>query len=321
MKKHNLRIILFVAILFNTLTGCAAMNGLNDATVTVRVVDDFGEPVSNVHSRLLSLSNYDASRGLTDENGVFSVHLQDIFYEISGRFEKTGYYKSSGMFWHWNEWGGVPPADTNFTVVLKRIIEPVPMIRKNVTAYPPHQGEPFGFDLEVGDWVFPDGKGTIADILIFAEGESSSMSVFSFSLSAEFLGEHNGFYPFHVPLENVPDPLLRSELPPPQIAPEIEYEKTIEHYARSSPTHKWGVSSRDETRRLIFRVRTVVDEEGKIISANYGWATQDLFFATIPGKKTGFSFMYYYNPDPKSRSLEPKEIADRQNKVSPFEGR
>ena len=30
-----------------------------------------------------------------------------------------------------------------------------------------------------------------------------------------------------------------------------------------------------------------------------------------------FSFSYYWNPDPHSRSLEPKEIADQQAKYLP----
>ena len=315
MRKLNTTTITFIA--FATLvplTGCANPN----ATIRVSIVDEYGKPIQGVHSEVVSTYTYDITGGLTDANGMYSVHLDKI-YDIGGYFQKNGYYKTSGEFWKAPQWGDVPPADTNFAIVLKQIIDPVPMIRKDINAFPPRQGEPVGFDLEVGDWVFPDGKGKITDMLVTAEGKNNSMTDFSYLLSVEFLGENNGFYLYNFPPKGV-DLSLRSELLPPQLAPETGYnEKLIEHFARSSLEHKWGISSRDGTSKLIFRVRTVVDDEGNIVSANYGWTSTDLYIAQRSNGITGFSLNYYYNPDPKSRSLEPKEIADRQVQALPKE--
>jgi len=132
-------------------------------------------------------------------------------------------------------------------------------------------------------------------------------------LSANFSGEHNGIQSFSIN-QIITGPSPRSELPPPPIAPINGYEKTFEYYARRVPTDRWhGTTSRDDTRRWIYRIRTEVDEDGNIIAANYGWMTKDIIGASNEGKGR-FILAYYYNPDPQSRSLEPKEIADRQNK-------
>ncbi|MCL1909370.1 MAG: hypothetical protein FWG05_00370, partial [Kiritimatiellaeota bacterium] len=67
----------------------------------------------------------------------------------------------------------------------------------------------------------------------------------------------------------------------------------------------------DETRRWIYRIRTEVDEDGKIISANYGWMTKDFQIGNPTGTLGVIVLNYYHNPDPHSRSLEPKEITNR----------
>jgi hypothetical protein len=53
-------------------------------------------------------------------------------------------------------------------------------------------------------------------------------------------------------------------------------------------------------------VRTVLDEKGEVLRANYGWTRGPVKVAGyhIPTVSTGFE--YYFNPDPASRSLEPQ---------------
>jgi len=305
-------IILFAT--FSPLTGCAT----SSAIFKVRVVDDDNKPIKNVHSRFINIFDYGENRtGITDINGIFFNEIKNIF-EVYGYFEKPGYYKTSGVIWRASVQESLPSPGVIYTNVLKRIIDPVPMILKDISTYPPRQDEPIGFDLEIGDWVFPDGKGKITDLLVTAQGVRTSLSVFSYSLSVEFLGENNGFIFIYSPPKDTGS-LLKSELLPPQIAPETGYEKIINHFARQSPEEHRPTSTRDNTRRLIFRVRTEVDENGKIVSANYGWSNNDLYIAIKPNGKgiTGFSLDYYYNPDSQSRSLEPKEIADKQIKELP----
>jgi len=303
---------LFFVVAMTFVQGCLATS--RDAIVTVRIIDDEGKPINAVRSTLAHTDTFNAKTGFTDADGMYSDELTKIFAQIGGWFEKPGYYKSSGKFWGWSSGLLVPPADTNFTVVLKRIIDPVPMVYKKIAAYSPRPGEPVGFDLEIGDWVHPDGKGKITDMLITATKNYMSANEFSFSLSVEFIGEENGIQPFYYPSFIGAGYPLKSEFPPPQIAPELGYLKNIEHFSKKIPTERRAKNSLNENISRIFRVRTVLDEEGKIVSANYGWSFKDIYIESKPGDFVGFSFTYYYNSDSKSRSLEPKEIADRQAK-------
>jgi len=323
MKSNIIKITLSILTLTLTSTGCIAFtNGLGSATIRVCIIDDVEQPVKGVKSRILSESWYDAPSGFSDTNGMFSVYLKDIYLGIGGWFTKDGYYKSHGMFWKWGMSGNsiVPPANTNFTIVLKRIVEPVPMRSKTRAMMPeksqyttvPRLDEPVGYDLEIGDWVFPDGKGKITDVFFTVTGFYHGINEFELKMFMEIPGAHNGFQTFHYPKSGA-GALLRSELPPPVVAPESGYEKTFEFFTRRIPTRNRTDFSNMETRRWLFRIRTEINEEGEIISANYGWTTEDISFGTFQGKGL-FTLFYYYNPDQKSRSLEPKEIADRQNR-------
>jgi len=309
MKKlMKPRIAFFAMAALIPLSGCAN----HSATFKVRVVNEEGQPINGVHADIYNVFDMDSKPGLTDINGFYSSHLNNIV-EVSGRFEKHGYYKTSGVFWKVSEKEIVPPADTNFTFILRRIIDPVPMIKKEVSVNIPRVGEPIGFDLEVGDWVSPDGKGKIADILFTQEGYYTSEKDYSFNLLAEFTAEENGIQSFQVPR------VLRSELLSPQVAPELGYERTFESFRNRKPPMKSGASPYEATRRWIYRIRTVLNEEGKIVSANYGWLTDDIIFGVNADGTFRIELKYYLNPNLKSRSLEPKEIADRQAKGIPQE--
>ena len=308
MKNLQITEVTLVALtMFAPFTGCANPS----ATIKVHVVDDVGEPISKARVNMYNIYDYGESKiGFTDEKGFYSDSIKNIF-EVSGHFEKPGYYKSHGVIWNAPRWGDIPPADTNFIVVLKRIIKPIPINHRQVTLYSPRKGEPVGLDIEIGDWVFPDGKGKIADLIVTVEGGYVSKEEYSFRLFGEFSNKYDGIQSFHVPKEGS-GALLRSELPPPSIAPELGYKGTFEYISQKLQTDKWHPIVHDDTRKWIFRIRTEVDDEGNIVSGNYGWMTKDILFAVKLDGAVGLILNYYYNPDPQSRSLEPKEIADKQ---------
>ncbi len=54
------------------------------------------------------------------------------------------------------------------------------------------------------------------------------------------------------------------------------------------------------TERVLLYLRTVVDEDGKIVSAHYGRIKGELQISSH-GR---LYFSYWFNPDPQSRSLE-----------------
>ena len=320
MSKRKALACLTTAIMTLVSTsGCAAIankSSFGDATITVCIVDDKRQPIEGVHSKLFSLSSYDAPSGLTDTNGIYSVHLKEIYSQVSGSFNKQGYYKSIGPFWHWSQWGEVPPADTNLTIVLKRIIAPVPMSYREIRTYIPIHDEVVVFDLEKGDWVVPHGKGQIADFKMVSSLRFESRQDFEVKASVEFADALCSIQSFTAPNPNDINQ-MRSELMPPPIAPDTGYEHTLSLWGISTPTPKQYQSHRIGDRNYIFRTRVVTNEAGEIIKANYGWTVGEIIVDPSQNNKIFLNFRYYYNPDPKSRSLEPKEIADRQAKDMP----
>ncbi len=311
MKKQlTIFLIVFVVAVAASFAYSQGLSGLNDATVVVRVVDELGRPVGGVRSTLWSLSDYDAKPGLTDTNGLFSSRLRNIYAEVGGSFEKEGYYQSVGPIWAWKKKSDIPSGF--FTIVLKRIINPVPMDFRKVEAYIPRLDEPIGFDLETGDWISPYGKGTISDINFTINKRFVSIDDFDVVGQIELCGELNGIQPFST--RNSDRSQITSKLTPPQTAPENGYGRV------AFATNYWHTDNKrfnsvNENRSWMFRTRTKKDEKGKVISANYGWIRGDFNIIPTLDHSGQILFEYYYNPDPHSCSLEPKDVADQQKQA------
>ena len=345
MKNHiKIKTVILTIMLLIPMYGCATKTDIvRDAIVNLRIVDDEGTPVEGVNCKILSMAGYDTPTVLSDNNGMCSVQLKNIHSEIMGWFYKQGYYKSNGTFWKldqtsWNSklqiyTNTVPPADNLYTVEIKRIIEPVQMKKREFVVYAPRLDEPVGFDLEIGDLVFPEGKGKVTDILLTTCKDFVAADDFACFVNIEFVGEQSGIQSFSYWTKEGPSHPIRSDLMPPSpIAPESGYTNILERFSKCSPPSEWNRTRQPghyaynknvwsgsfvENRKWVFRTRTVLDDDGKIIAANYGWTTTEIKLVAKPEsdyKVLGFSFTYYYNPDSHSRSLEPKEIADRQNR-------
>lgn len=198
------------------------------------------------------------------------------------------------------------------TVTLKRIINPVPMVVKHRVLAKFHRlGVPLGFDIEEGGWVEPDGRGQVADFWAtgtsrYVERRDHGISVrIVFSNALDGVQESMAYSPYK---GNGP---ATCALPPPVVAPANGYTNTLLLWQSWKPgSHISGHVK--ERQNHLFRVRTEVDAEGNITKANYAW--------TLGGLKIDINRQYglymifnsYWNPDPTSRSIEPKEIADRQ---------
>ena len=59
-----------------------------------------------------------------------------------------------------------------------------------------------------------------------------------------------------------------------------------------------------EDRNYFVRVRTVLDQQGKIVSALYGKIDGDIRFSPIRSKTCSLMFTYYLNPTPNDRNME-----------------
>ncbi len=317
-------ITLALAVTATLLTGCSRWPGfaaktedygLASGRVQVRVVDDQGQPVEGA-TVFVSSTSWNAYEGLTDENGVYSCTMKNIYPPIGGSVRKQGYYKTQGDFWT-GDFGVLPTERLEIT--LKRIINPVPLEKREVRLLFPVLGEPVGFDFAAGDWVDPYGKGKLADVFITGTFErDDKQSTFSYVAMLSAVSRHDGFVPFQV-VRRSGDMPARSALQAPQLAQESGYKRKISaHLKRLGGRRGWDDSYYSGV-DYYFRVRTVMDQNQEVESANVGWffrgirmTRNDKFDPANPATRLRITMCYYWNPDPTSRSLEPKEIADMQ---------
>ena len=92
----------------------------------------------------------------------------------------------------------------------------------------------------------------------------------------------------------------------PFLSPTDSYKSTLNKYTNyiSDGRGGWGHETNSKKNmNYIFRTRTKVDVNGKIISANYGRITGEFNFDIYKDRRN-IRFLYHFNPDNKSRSLE-----------------
>lgn len=279
-------------------------------SIAIRVIDDTGAPVSNA---FVDVNNFYTSRthsGITDANGLFKWEdrLACVVYAY---VKKAGWYYTGGKVWssERQSWKDFP---TNSLIVqMKPIINPVPMAFRRIVTSPPRLDEFISFDLAVGDWVAPDGKGIVKDVFIKAEKYTTAQFDFDFSMTMMFSNKLDGIQNFEAAEPHGDS--VASDLLPPYKAPLDGYTNVCDAIVKMRPNAP-PTLSRKENRNYIFRVRSKTDTFGKIVTANYGWIWGD-FKIGPTRKETGrIMFNYYYNPNSNSCSLEPNEIADRQGK-------
>lgn len=181
--------------------------------------------------------------------------------EISCYVEKKGYYRTRGEVWHWKGPNYDHPTNT-LTVVLKRVIDPVPMNFHRMSTYLPRLNEPVAFDLAVGAWVTPDGKGTTSDMCLIGERRMVSRRDHDIKVSVLFSNAVEGMQEFVA--NDRCDISLAFDLIPPQIAPLDGYTNSVglwQYWHTKQPL----AERYQKNRNYIMRVRCKKDEGGKIL--------------------------------------------------------
>lgn len=297
-----------VAIGLATLTA-SAKEEFVQSTVTFRVLDEAGAPVTNA---IVSYNSYALSRmvdGVTDTNGVF-VYTDRVAGAISCRVFKDGYYETHGEIWGGpHKWTDHPM--NALTVVLKKIVAPSPLVFRRIdNLVVPVLNEPVAFDLEAGDLALPYGNGKSKDIWLKTELRKAARSDFDIKVTVSFSNEVDGIQDFTAPS---PEELyLASDLMPPQVAPVSDYTNAIVLFNSMRPGTP-VVTSWTANRSHMFRIRTKTNEVNGLVAANVGWIKNDIYIGATDKGMVGLAFSYYYNPDPKSRSLEPLD-ADKSRR-------
>jgi hypothetical protein len=241
---------------------------------TVKVIGKDGNPIAGADVS----AQYDVQRpagsdqptfgdvkGLTDTNGIFTASHTDSSWNLGVVAKKTGYYPAHiGYEFYFDDKRRHP----SFTLMLKKIGKPIAMYAESVNLGVPVFNKPVGFDLEAGDWVAPNGKGATADFLF---------TVTNSTIIVSFPNAGDGIQGFTRDWNQGVSGLLSSDE-----APAEEYQPEYEQTHMPNPD-----------RIYYFRVRTVLDSQGNILSTHYGKIYGDFM-----------QFRYYLNPTPNDRNVE-----------------
>lgn len=282
------------------------------AQITFKVSDDFGRPVPDAEIAISTFYQWepgegfgrDVSRiftGITNADGLVTIIGESLRGDFSyGPGSKAGYYAGGDGKYRFTELknGRWEPWNPVVEILMKPVVNPIPMYARKIGDGVPFEipgiNKPFGFDLVAGDWVAPHGKGKSLDI-IFTLKElvpfTASTKPFDYVLAVTFSNEGDGIQ--SVLAENS---ILRT----PRNAPEGGYEPNLEKRMAIFVEGKPMKYDTREDQNYFFRVRTVLDEKGRIKSALYGKISRDIRF----GVNRVLRFTYYLNPTSLDRNME-----------------
>jgi hypothetical protein len=173
------------------------------------------------------------------------------------------------------------------TLVLDRVLNPIPMYAKKVNENPPILNQPLGYDLMAGDWVAPYGRGINTDIIFTKAAYRKSGADYEYKVTVDFKNAGDGIQAY-----TIPESEKGSGLQSPHEAPIDSYQSQLIK-DRSAHPGEATKSNYDENAKYFFRVRTVLDENGNVKSALYGKIYGDFM-----------QFRYYLNPTPNDRNIE-----------------
>ena len=254
----------------------------HDWKVSFKITDESGQPIQGAEATVfydrmaMPDNSIDPGKiiGLTDANGAFIASHHDRTYGLRFRVQKDGYY-STDIEEDFHRVFSPEKLNRNLNLVLKKIGKPIGMYAKYIISIEfPTFNKPIGYDLMIGDWVAPYGKGISSDFL-FTENHPDAKSGYTFTISFPKPGD--GIQEFKTPDEEKGSG-LRSP-----------HEASVDGY---QPKYE-QVQMPDPNKNYFFRVRTVLDVNGNVVSAHYGKIYGDFM-----------QFTYYLNPTPNDRNIE-----------------
>lgn len=196
MNMKNRILTLLASFLFVAIQP-TQVHALAVAKIIVKVTDETGSPANNAHLNVRFSSGSGTVKGFTDEHGVFEAKAISNDGVILGDIKKEGYYESGlshsfyvTRFGMWQPWG------KELTVVMRPIVNPVPMYVRNTYFDFPALGEEIGFDLMKADWVIPYGQGTHADFIFKVDRRYDNVDNFDATMTLTFSNPLDGIQVF-----------------------------------------------------------------------------------------------------------------------------
>ena len=317
MKSFWITLVLLVGLLVGILYGSVQdddrrtiRNGA-EAKYIYRVVDDEGNPVvdANAHVWFRSYGRkWDNADWTvkTDAKGMFTA-AHRLNERFSVNVDKEGYYDSyDGIFYFGMETlpvkdGKWQPYGEERTIVLKKIRKPVTLLMKdgrtdfNVPAYDTW----IGFDFEDYDFLPPHGKGRTSDVLFRFHLSRPTHDEYHMSMEVSFT--NNPFAGAYV-LKKDPS-LLESVY---RADTNAVYRQIFSYTYDRLPGKGTVIDELGEDRYLVFRTRTRIDRDGRLVSAHYGKLYGRWHFVGSRGMSID---QFFFNPVSNDTNLEDVEAA------------
>jgi hypothetical protein len=256
------------------------------------IIDESGNPVAGALAIIGYYTNSvsTTTKRITGTNGLFEFQHDTLSEGADVSFEarKDGYYS---IWQQVNLQSPYDPAKWNIekTLVLKKIGKPISMDAKKyaMALKLPEFGKRIGYDLVVGDWVGPRGKGVSADLIIEQDYTNLPSGGYYSKITVGFQNAGDG-----IQLYSIPDSEVGSGLRSPHEVPLSGYQSEITRETSALPGQPTKFEF-DPKRIYLFRVRTALDHQGNVVSAHYGKIYGDFM-----------QFSYYLNPTPNDRNVE-----------------
>jgi len=268
--------------------------------LTIKAVDEDSVPLPDMPVNVW-LSERTVRDGKTDRNGLYVAKGECTEKDVPIGLGKTGYYPTDFRYSfpdfiepsaaRWEPWNPV------VTAVVRRVVNPIPMYAKMVETTLPDVEGTNAYDLAIGDWVAPHGRGRVCDLLFrIIRRRLVSRRDFDASLSITFPSTNDGFRD-------------RDEMKVGGSSFGWSYNAPTDDYSQSWQVTvgylpRQGYFATNRTRAAYIRVRSVTNQFGALVQANYGKILRPVEFDVRDSPSGSIRFTYCLNPTPNDRNME-----------------
>ena len=140
---------------------------------------------------------------------------------------------------------------------------------KRVEAEIPVSGVEVGYDLAIGDWVAPYGKGKNTDMVFYSEGMVNSDRDYHGQLTIRFPNQGNGLMPREAPQPEFSPLRMPYEGPADGYQP-MRIWRSVRRYNPQTMANEEYINDSSKTMDFFIRVRCELNAEGKVMRAWYG---------------------------------------------------
>lgn len=303
-------VLLLLMLCTITLSNTACALGVPDAKITILVVDEDGNPLTDKEVEIGFEVGFNIPGITTDKSRIVKVRTNDKGLATASSMtngylgyliRNDGWYESYSEYrFAKHEAGKWQPWNPQIKVVMRKKENPVPMYAKDLKmANPdiliPSINKNIGFDLMEGDWIEPYGRGKHSDLMIKLEKTILDGNNYDSRLLITFPNKFDG-------IQAIKDNRKGgSVFKLPRYAPDDGYQNKL---VRFMNRHGAGAPESDlsDDNNYMIRIRSEI-KDGKLDRAMYGKIHGDMKYYPGGNKTASLGFKYYLNPD-YTRNLE-----------------